>query len=382
MAARSQKTRASAVNSGRARLLSLDMFRGLAVAGMILVDFPGDWKHVYAPFAHAEWHGWTPTDLIFPSFLFIVGVALTFTAAKYGESDDRSALYARILRRSLLLFGLGLLLNAFLRWDLAHLRIPGVLQRIAACYFAASLIALNVGWKGVARCTAFLLLGYWLLLLFVPVPGSVAGDLSKHGSLPSWVDRIVFGVDHIFRRSYDPEGILSTIPAIATTLIGVLTGHWLRARRDAKETTVWMLVSGCMLFAAGYVWSAFFPINKALWTSSYVLLAAGLDLFFLALCYWTVDGLGWRKWARPFEVYGRNALLALVLPTMLSRTLRVIQVTGPAGQEIPLRTWIYESAYLSWLKPENASLAFALSNVLLWLGVFWLLYRRRIFVKL
>lgn len=365
------------------RLASLDVFRGITIAGMVLVNNPGTWEHIHWPLEHAAWHGWTPTDLVFPFFLFIVGVAITLAFGSRTESErGKRDLYLRIIKRTLIIFGLGLFLNAFPYFNLAELRIPGVLQRIAVCYFFASVIFLNTKVRTQFAIAISLLVIYRLLMGFVPAPGFAAGDLSKEGSIASFVDRIVFG-KHVWAQAkvYDPEGLLSTIPALSTTLIGVLTGHWLRTRKPAHEKVAGMFVAGVVCIVLGWAWNPLFPINKALWTSSYVLFTGGLALQFLAFCYWLIDIKGYRLWAKPFEVFGMNAIALYVGSALMAELLGLITVTGPDGTKIALQTWIYQNLFASWASEVNASLAFAIAFVLVWLGLMWILYRRKIFIK-
>jgi predicted acyltransferase len=216
----------------------------------------------------------------------------------------------------------------------------------------------------------------------IPAPGFAAGDLTKEGSLPSFIDRVVFG-KHVWAQAkvYDPEGLLSTIPALATTLIGVLTGHWLRSKKTAYEKVAGLFVAGAICIAVGWAWNSFFPINKALWTSSYVLFTGGLALQFLALCYWVIDINGYRRWAKPFEIFGVNAIALYVGAGLMAELLGVIKVTGADGSKVSLGSWIYENLFASWASPVNASLAFAIAFVLVWLGLMWILYWRKIFIK-
>ena len=362
----------------RQRLVSLDVFRGITIAGMVLVNNPGSWEHIYWPLEHAAWSGWTPTDLVFPFFLFIVGVSITLALGKRRElAGSNRDVYLKIIKRTLIIFAIGLFLNGFPYFNLAELRIPGVLQRIAVCYFFASIIFLNTKIRTQIAIVIGLLLGYWLLVKFVPAPGFAAGDLTKEGSLPSYVDRVVFG-KHVWAQAkvYDPEGLLSTIPALATTLIGVLTGHWLRTEKTRYEKAAGMFVVGAICVAIGWAWNAFFPINKALWTSSYVLFTGGLALQFLAFCYWLIDIKGYRRWAKPFEVFGLNAIALYVVADLIAVSLGLIKVGGGS-----LGGWIYDRVFASWASPVNASLAFAICFVLVCLGLMWILYRRRIFLK-
>jgi predicted acyltransferase len=361
-------------------MAALDVFRGLTIAGMILVNNPGSWEAIHPPFEHAAWHGWTPTDLVFPFFLFIVGVSITLALARRaGGGGSKRDLYLKIIRRTLIIFALGLVLAGFPRYELSTLRIPGVLQRIAVCYLIASVIFLNTKWRAQAFIAATLLLIYWALMVLIPVPGFGAGDLSMEGNLAAYVDRAVFG-RHTWKPLYDPEGLLSTLPAIATTLYGVLTGHWLLTRRDALDKAAGMFVAGALAVVSGWAWGGWFPVNKALWTSSYVLLTAGLALQFLAVCYWLVDIKGVRRWAKPFLIFGMNALIIYFLAELFSNIISLVTLSR-AGGAVDLKTYIYEHAFASWASPANASLMFALCIVLLWLGVATLLYRKRIFIK-
>ena len=375
----------SSTSGATARMLSLDAFRGMTVAGMILVNNPGAWSAIYSPLKHADWHGWTPTDLVFPFFLFIVGVSITLALGRRAESaGSKRDLYAKIVRRTLIIFGLGLLLAAIPSFDLSTLRIPGVLQRIAVCYLFASVIFLNTDWRKQIYVTAGLLVAYWALMALVPVPGFGPGVLdSKEGNLAAYFDRAVIGVNHIWRQAkvYDPEGILSTLPAIATTLCGVLTGHLLRSRRTAAEKAAAMFFAGAAAIIAGWAWNYWLPVNKALWTSSYVLLAAGMALQLLAVCYWLIDMKGYRAWAKPFVVFGSNALAVFFLTGLFAKLLGLIKLADADGKDVALQTVIYRNFFASWAAPVNASLAFALCFVLLWLGLMWVLYRRGIFIK-
>lgn len=373
----------SPTGSATQRLVALDVFRGITIAGMVLVNDPGSWEHIYWPLEHASWHGWTPTDLVFPFFLYVVGVSIALAFGSRVESGSgKGDLYVKVVKRSLIIFAIGLFLNGFPYFELATLRIPGVLQRIAVCYLLASIIFLNAKIRTQLAITIALLLIYWILLKLIPAPGFAAGDLSKEGSLPSFVDRVIFG-KHVWAQAkvYDPEGLLSTLPALATTLIGVLTGNWLRTKNSAYEKVAGLFVAGAICVALGWAWNPFFPINKALWTSSYVLFTGGLALQLLALCYWVIDIKGYRRWAKPFEIFGVNAIALYIGAALMADSLGLIKVTGADGSRIPLGSWIYENLFASWASPVNASLAFAIVFVLVWLGLMWILYRRKIFIK-
>src|SRR5947209_5049845 len=363
------------------RMTSLDVFRGITIAGMILVNNPGTWDAIYSPLEHSKWDGWTPTDLVFPFFLFIVGVSITLALARRAESGgSRRDLYLKIVRRSLIIFALGLILSDFPYNDPATFRIPGVLQRIAVCYLFASVIFLNTSWRTQVVIVVALLLAYWAILIFIPAPGFAAGDLSMAGSIASYVDRSVFGA-HTWKPLYDPEGILSTTGALATTLIGVLTGHFLRTRREPLEKVAAMFAAGAACVVTGWAWNFWFPVNKSLWTSSYVLFTAGMALELLALCYWLIDIKGYKRSSLPFVIFGTNALAVFFLTGICARLLTLIKLTGTDGRQIGLQTVILKNLFLSWASPINASLAFALCFVLVWLGLMAILYRCGIFIK-
>jgi predicted acyltransferase len=361
------------------RLLSLDAFRGLTIAGMILVNNPGTWGAIYAPLRHAEWHGWTPTDLIFPFFLLIVGVSVPFSFSRRLErGDSKTVLVRHIVRRSVILFGLGLFMAAFPRFDFGGLRIMGVLQRIGLVYLFAATVYLFVGQRGRGWLTAALLLGYWALLTLVPVPGYGPGDLSPDGNLGAFLDRAILG-DRLWQDTWDPEGLLSTLPAIGTTLIGIHAGEWIRRNGQSKPTVAGLMIAGVVGVAGGLVWGLVFPINKPLWTSSYVLFTAGAGFLLLGVFFWIMEVKGSKAWAKPFVVYGMNAIAVFVASGLLAKTMGLIRV-GTEGTS--LKGWIFSRGFESWAGTLNGSLLFALSYVLFWLGLMWVLYRRRIFIKI
>lgn len=354
------------------RLLSVDALRGLTVAAMVLVNNPGTWSAVYRPLQHAEWHGFTPTDMVFPFFLFVVGVSIPLALGPRIEHGE-GGLLAHALRRAAVIFALGLLLHAVPFFPLATLRIPGVLQRIAVCYLLAALLVAATrgsrGWRGQAVAAGALLVGYWLLMTRVAAPGQIAGDLSPAGNLAGYVDRLVLGPRHIWQASrvYDPEGILSTLPATATTLLGVLAGHWMRADRPAgqaaSQVAGGLVVGGLVATALGWLWGLWFPVNKPLWTSSYALLMSGLAALALATCYWVIEVRGRRGWAAPFAVLGVHALTLFFLSSLVAKLLVIIRV----GAEGPrLQAWLFDHLFAPWASPANASLAYAVGYVLLW----------------
>ncbi|MGH7384826.1 MAG: acyltransferase family protein [Candidatus Rokuibacteriota bacterium] len=355
------------------RLLSVDALRGLTVAAMVLVNNPGTWSAVYRPLQHAAWHGFTPTDMVFPFFLFVVGVSIPLALGPRIEEGE-GGLPAHALRRAVVIFALGLLLHAVPFFPLATLRIPGVLQRIAVCYLLAALLVVATrgsrGWRGQAIAAGALLLGYWLLMTRVAAPGQIAGDLSPAGNLAGYVDRLVLGPRHIWQASrvYDPEGILSTLPATATALLGVLAGHWLRAGRPASRIVGGLVAGGVIAAALGWVWGLWFPINKSLWTSSYALLMSGLAALALAACYWAIEARGRRAWAAPFAVLGVHALTLFFLSSLTAKLLVIIRVRAGGPR---IQAWLFDHLFAPWASPVNASLAYALVYVLLW----WALIR-------
>ena len=355
------------------RLVSLDVFRGITMAAMVIVNNPGDWAHVYAPLLHAPWHGWTPTDLIFPFFLFIVGVSITLS--------KRSASVGSIVKRAAIILAVGLFLNGFPIFDLATWRIPGVLQRIAVCYAAAALLYAGSTRPAVIGITAAaLMLGYWAVMMLVPVPGGTRGDLSPDGNLGAFVDRALMS-GHLWKPTWDPEGVLSTIPAIATTLLGILAGLWIRTGAAPARKASLLALAAVGAVVVGLAWDVVFPINKSLWTSSYVMFSAGGAALLLAACYAAIDVKGWRGWTKPFVILGVNALALYALAALLSSTLGHISVTLDDGRALSLSGGIYATAFEPLASPKNASLLYALANLgVLFLVLLWM-YRRRIFVR-
>lgn len=368
--------------SGGDRLLSLDFFRGLTIAAMILVNNPGSWAHVYPPLLHAEWHGWTPTDLIFPFFLFIVGVSITLSLAKRKAARPPAGdTYAKIVRRSLILFALGLFLNGFPYYDFETLRIPGVLQRIAVCYFFAALVFLNAGVKMQAFWAVALMLVYWGFMQWFPVPGIGAGSYAEGANFSAWLDGLVLK-GHMWSQtgSWDPEGIFSTLPAIATTLFGVLAGDLLKRDMNDTRKVGLMLLCGVVAVAAGLAWNQWLPINKNLWTSSYALFMSGMALLFLGISYYLIDVRNWRRGTGPFRVYGMNAITVFVLSGVVGRVLYLVKWSS-GGDAITLKEWLVNTLFMSWLDPLNASLGYALVFVFLSYLAMYYLYKKQIFIK-
>lgn len=470
-----------AENPGSDRLISLDVFRGMTIAAMVLVNNPGTWSAIYGPLKHAEWHGITPTDYIFPFFLFIVGVAIPIALGRRIEAGLTNATYLKIFSRAATIFAVGLMMSAIPFFDFAKteipdavkifivlgytaalflylwgktkialiaaatcialtfgfwlsgflvvpynvggMRIPGVLQRIAVCYLVVSIIFLHTNWKQQSMIGAALLLVYWALMTLVPVPGCDITTIDdKACNLAAYLDRLILTEDHIWRSAkvFDPEGILSTIPAIVTTLTGVLTGTWLIRSDEGRVTSdesggesqivsdwptvadvadssrplslvttssslnkvAGLFFAGAVAIAVGWSWSLVFPLNKSLWTSSYVVYTSGLALLTLASCYWLIDIKGYKRWAKPFVIFGVNALALFVFSGIMARLMGMIRVAGPeVGKEITLQQWIFNNIFLSVASPINASLAYAVTFILLWLFLMWLLYRKNIYIK-
>ena len=372
------------------RLLSLDVFRGITVAAMILVNNPGSWAHIYAPLEHAEWNGCTPTDLIFPFFLFIVGVSISYALGSKKQHMNHSKLIMTALKRALILFGLGLFLSLFPKVFTEPLeafrtvRIPGVLQRIAVVFFITALIFIKTSPKTQLRTMIGILIAYWALMTLVPVPGLGYANLEKETNLGAWLDRTILTEAHLWKsaRTWDPEGILSTLPAVATGLFGVLAGSWLR-RKDREESVKisWMFSIGVLAVILGLIWDLCFPINKALWTSSFVLYTGGLATIGLALCYWLIDVQGYKKGTKPFVVYGVNAITVFFLSGLIPRILSMIRVKMPDGTVSGSKEWMYETFFTPYFSPVNASLAGAITFILIWLLILWWMFNKKIIIK-
>ena len=397
----------------RERLLSLDVFRGLTVAGMLLVNDPGTWEHIYPPLEHAAWNGWTPTDLVFPFFLFIVGITTYLSLnARRARGDDERAIRNQIIRRGALIFLFGLLVNGFpyFTWGdvqgiadptllqriadrFPHWRIMGVLQRIGLAYIIAGLLTLRTTVKQQVIIIATILYGYWLAMTVLPVPGegTIGAFLLNDGprTMAAWTDRLVLdwsrwgGGNHLWvsSKTWDPEGILSTLPAACTAMLGNLAGRWINERKPLAERLAALFAAGALGMMTGLMWNWVFPINKSLWTSSYVVFCGGLAAVSLATIMWIVDLQKVRGWTKPFVVYGLNPTIAFVGSGVMARCIYSIFKVNVGGQRIPLEAGIYRALFASWLEPTNASLAFAITFVLFWYLVLYALYKRNIILK-
>jgi predicted acyltransferase len=380
----SDPTDGPSLRASAARLASLDFFRGATIAAMILVNNAGDGPSSYWPLRHAEWNGWTPTDLVFPFFLFIVGVAMAFSFnSRLKRGESRRQLLRHVLWRGVILFALGLFLNGFPnQYSLPSWRVYGILQRIAICYVIAAIFALWTNRRGWMIAAFVGLAAYWILMRYVPVPGFGVPThdvplLDPDRNLAAWLDRKLLA-GHLYDGTHDPEGVISTIPAIATTLLGLITGDWLRSTRTAKTKLIGMALFGLAGVGTGELWNRWFPINKNLWTSSFVLFTAGLALLCLASCYWVLDFKHWRGgWTTFFLVFGMNPIGAYVFAELISHSLyRISTANGLSWQDV-----LYQNLFEPFASPANASLLYAVCYVLGCWVVMWMLYRKRIFLK-
>lgn len=357
---------------------------------MILVNNPGTWAHVFPPLQHAAWNGCTPTDMIFPFFLFIVGVSIHFAYREKKMTGLNRVSLVKITRRTLIIFLLGLLLawftlpvgRMFEVERLAALRIPGVLQRISIVFFFSSLLYLGTSWITQLRVGAFLLLAYYLLMTLVPVPGFGPANLEPGTNLAAWSDRL-FLDGHLWSQSktWDPEGVLSTLPAIGTGILGMLTGQLMDHLENTSERVSWIFFFGMVLIVSGLAWDLAFPINKSLWTSSYVLYTGGWAMQALAASHWIIDIRGHQSWIKPFLYFGMNAIFAFVASGLVAKVLLRTRWTTETGTEESLWNFVYQQVYASWLEPRIASVAFALTLVLLFGIMLRWMYHRKWFIK-
>jgi predicted acyltransferase len=364
------------------RLLSVDVFRGFTMAAMVLVENPGTWP-IFRQLQHAKWGDpITFKDWIFPFFLFIIGVSITLSLTKRIKAGiSRSMLFQKIVTRSLILFALGMLLHLFYFAFFGKFRIPGILQRIAIVYFVCAVLFLLTSWRTQIGIIVGILVGYWILLAIVPVPGIGPANLNPDTNLAAWLDQTL--LDGFLRNpKSDPQGILSTLPAICIGLIGLLAGQWLHKDISPKKITLGFVVAGVGLVAIGWIWSLAFPILRGIWTSSYILYTSGFTLLTWSLCYWLVDVRGLKRWAKPFAAYGVSCIFVFLASHVVGATLYIIRIPTATGKTISLQRVILDSLFLSWLSPQNASALFALCVVLLWLIPLWFLYNKRIYIKI
>ena len=362
------------------RYLALDVFRGMTIATMILVNNPGSWSHIYAPLEHSAWHGCTPTDLVFPFFLFIVGVSMFFSFSKYETKLDGKSLF-KVFKRTALIFLIGLFLNSFPQWltDYSKLRIMGVLQRIALAYGIGAVIVLAVNRKFLPYIAVSILLIYWGILYFF----GGADPYSLSGNIAPKFDTFFLGKAHLYQGfgiTFDPEGLLSTFPAIATVIIGYLAGNLISGTERAK-VPLKLLIYGVAGFAIGIVWGQFFPINKPLWTSSYVIYCAGWACMIMALLIWVIDLKGYSKWTSFFVVFGMNPLFIFALSGVWARILiRIIKI-HEGDKIVTGYNWLYQNIFQPLAGDINGSLLFALSHIVVFWFICWVLYKKKIFIK-
>lgn len=373
------------------RLISLDVFRGLTIAMMIIANMAGVVPDVYPFLSHALWNGCTPTDLVFPFFLLIVGVAMSFSLSKYSlESKLDKFVYFNLCRRAVILFTLGLLLNGFWNqgvgsFDLQSLRVMGVLQRIGLAYLFASLIVLKFPEKIQWALAGILLIFYWLTMMYIPVPDYGAGILTREGNFGAFIDRLIIAKPHLyagdgFNFRGDPEGLFSTIPAIVNVLFGYFAGQWMRKSTINSHTSMDLVLWGLCSLVVGMIWDGLFPINKKLWTSSYVLFSTGWGLVFLAACYDLIEVRKIKRWSKGFEIIGLNAITLFVASVFLIKVTVKLKI-GEGENAISVYNWIYRNLFASWLGNTNGSFLFALATLLLWYGLAFFMYRQRWFIK-
>lgn len=362
------------------RILSLDVFRGLTIVLMIIVNSPGT-RTPYPILAHVDWNGCSFADLVFPSFLFIVGLTTFISLKKQSAASDRSQVYAGIVQRTIILFILGLLLNAFPYFNFHTLRVYGILQRIAVCYFICALLCMHSSFRTQLFIFLGILLGYWVVMTQVPVPGFGANQLTPSGSWVAYVDQLFFSANHLFAKVYDPEGFFSTIPSIATTLAGVLTGYLISANLSKEKIGSLLAVLGCISLAVAWLWSYDFPINKNLWTSSFVLWTTGFSLLGFAFCFWIIDIAGYTSWALPLKIFGMNALFAFVLHVFLLKTQSIFSAPLRNGTPENLRIALTDQLF-GGFTPQNAALLYSLCFLALNFLIVAYLYRRNIFIRI
>jgi predicted acyltransferase len=359
------------------RLLSLDAFRGFTIALMIVVNDPGSWQHVYAPLLHAKWHGITPTDLVFPFFLFIVGVSIVLAFSKRLEKGtEKKSLYKKILIRSLKIFAVGIFLALFPSFDFSNLRIAGVLQRIAVVFLVCSFLFLHFAWKKLAFIGAATLVAYWLIMAFVPVPGLGYPSLEPGKNIAACIDSVLLP-GRLYRGTWDPEGILSTFPSIATGITGMLAGILIAGKSSLDRKIIWLFVIGFICFVLGGMWNWFFPINKNLWTSSFVLYTSGAAALTLATCMFIADVLNLNSWTRMGRVFGANAITVYVFAGVLPDLLSGVPIFG-----ITFNDFFMQSLTGLGLEPKLVSLLYAILFALICYIPAYILYKRKIFIKL
>ena len=378
-------TEQNIVQNNRKRYFALDVLRGMTIALMILVNTPGSWNTIYAPFEHAAWHGFTLTDLVFPTFLFVIGNAASFSLRKY-EDQSETVFLKKVFKRSILIFLIGLLLNAFpfvyregsefFLKDFSKLRIMGVLQRIALCYLFGSLILHYLKLKQVLILSSILLLVYWFIMWYF---GTHPDPYSLEHNAALKFDLLIFPPENLWRgfgRAFDPEGLLSTIPAIVNVIAGYAAGKFIQKSGNNKKTVLKLVVPGLFLLGIALFWSQYFPINKGIWTSPFVLYSTGWDLIIIGFLILIIEVFGLKKWTYFFEAFGKNPLFIFIMSGVVITLMAIIFIDGQ-----PMKSWFYDNLYLSWLSDYNASLAFAISYMLLMWLIGYILDRKKIYIK-
>ena len=381
--------------SGTARLISLDAFRGFTIASMVLVNNPGDWGNNYPQLGHAEWNGWTFTDWVFPFFLFICGVSMTFSLGRRAEAgDDKGTLLRQLFKRATIIFLIGVMLNLIPAFNFETVRIPGVLQRIALCTLLAAPIVVYFNWKQQCVWIIGLLAIYTLLMLFVPVPdvqGRIAAGVLEPGrDFGAFIDRLLLE-GHLWTKSktWDPEGLVSTLPALCSQLFGVLAGRWLLSKTPAAGKTVWMMLAGLLCLWLGAIIDAtFMPINKSLWTISFSIFMTGWALLIFSCFYWLMDAnasarlrTSTHRIFRPFTIYGMNALFIFAFSGFIAKMLGFMKISNDSGSAISLKGWLYAPLQSLPIAPVNASLMFAILFNLAMFFIAWFMWRKKWFVK-
>lgn len=360
------------------RLIALDVLRGMTLVLMLIVNNPGDWGHIFAPLEHADWNGCTLTDLVFPFFLFMMGVAVPYALGSRkaaGKSD--SQLYKKILYRTVMIFLIGMALSGFPYYHLNTIRIPGVLQRIAVVYGVIAVLYLNCSVRSLLVILTLILIGYWMIMTMIPVPGLGYASLEPETNLGAWLDyKLLHG--HLWSQSrvWDPEGILSTLPAIGTGILGLTVGELLRRKTELSEKVLMLLIAGSILMLTGYFWDMSFPINKKIWTSTFVLFTGGQAMLTLGGLIYFIDIKKYTGWTRHFIYFGMNSLMVFVGSGILARLLGLIKISNSQGASISLKSWIYQGYLHDWIDPKVSSFLFAITFMMIFYFLLRWVYRR------
>ena len=374
------------------RLLSLDTFRGMSIIGMLLVDYPGDWDNKYKPFIHSDWNGFTLADLIFPSFLFIVGVAMIFSLAKHIKNgDSHKKIMKSVIKRAFVLIILGWISNAFLDsepiYSLKTLRIMGVLQRIALVYVICSFLYLKIGIKKLVWVGIAILIAYWGIITLIPVPGFGMPNINIHPSdgianISVWLDSTILGNNIAeWNKPFDNEGILGTLSAIVTGIIGMVVGYFIKFDTKHKSKTILLLLYGGAMVIIALIWNIWYPINKLLWSSTFVLLSGGLSVIIFAILYWIIDIKGFNRWSNPFQIYGKNAILVFTTALCFQGAYWRIEVPYN-GEVIAFRDALYSTLFVPLnSNPLISSILYTFAVILFWYGVSYLLHKKKIYLR-